>query len=208
MITSKRHHLFYRYFLSFMRWRMLRTFRKLTLYNQVELKPNHSVLLLCNHFSWWDGFFAAYLGHFIFHKKIFTMIQEENLQQQMWLRRLGSFSISRTSRDMFKSMQYAALQLNNPENLVNVFPQGSLESNHSTEIKVEKGISYLVKNIKGNCQIIFCTVLIDYFESFKPTAYFHLLDCGTNDNFDLGRLTKQINDFQRETLENQINISH
>ncbi len=208
MITSKRHRLFYQFFLPFMRWRMLRTFRKLTLYNQVELKPNHSVLLLCNHFSWWDGFFAAYLGHFIFHKKMFTMIQEENLQQQMWLRRLGSFSISRTSRDMFKSMQYAALQLNNPENLVNVFPQGSLESNHSTEIKVEKGISYLVKNIKGNCQIIFCTVLIDYFESFKPTAYFHLLDCGTNHDFNLERLTKQINDFHCKTLENQINVSH
>ncbi len=208
MITSKRHHLFYKCFLPFMHWRMLRSFQKLTLYNHIEIKPNHSILLLCNHFSWWDGFLAAYLQHFIFHKKIFTMMQEDHLQQRMWLRKLGSFSISRTSRDMLKSMQYAALQLDNPENAVTVFPQGALESNHSSEIRIEKGISYLVKNIKGNCQIVYAATFVDYFESFKPTAYFHLLDCGTNQDFTLERLTKQINGFHRQALKNQINISH
>ena len=139
---------------------------------------------------------------------MFTMMQEDHLQRRMWLRRLGSFSISRTSRDMLQSMQYAAEQLNQPESLVTVFPQGSLESNHSNEIKIEKGISYLVKNIKGDCQIIYCAVLIDYFESFKPTAYFHLLDCGTNHNFKLENLTQQINSFQQQALVNQINIAH
>lgn len=191
-----------------MRWRMLQSFKELQLYNQIELKPNHSVLLLCNHFSWWDGFLAAYLGHFIFKKTMFTMMQEDHLQQRMWLRRLGSFSISRTSKNMLQSMQYAAEQLNQPENLVTVFPQGSLESNHSNEIRVEKGISYLVKNIKGDCQIVYCTVLIDYFESFKPTAYFHLLDCGTNHNFNLENLTQQINSFQQKALVSQINVAH
>lgn len=208
MITSNRHQLFYKLFLPFMRWRMLRSFRALTLCNQIELKPNHSVLLLCNHFSWWDGFLAAYLGHFIFHKKMFTMMQEDHLQQRMWLRRLGSFSISRTSRDMLTSMQYAALQLSNPESAVTVFPQGSLESNHSNEIRIEKGISYLIKNIKGNCQIVYSAVFVDYFESFKPTAYYHLLDCGTNHDFNLESLTQQINDFHWQALKNQINVSH
>ncbi len=208
MITCKRHHLFYKWFLPFMRWRMLRSFQKLTLYNHIEIKPNHSILLLCNHFSWWDGFLAAYLQHFIFHKKIFTMMQEDHLQQRMWLRHLGSFSISRTSRDMLTSMKYAALQLDNPENAVTVFPQGALESNHSSEIRIEKGISYLVKNIKGNCQIVYAAAFVDYFESFKPTAYFHLLDCGTNQDFTLERLTKQINGFHQQALKNQVNISH
>jgi 1-acyl-sn-glycerol-3-phosphate acyltransferase len=191
-----------------MRWRLLKNFRALTLYNEIEIKPGHSVLLLCNHFSWWDGFLAAYLGHFIFHKKIYLMIQEDQLQQRMWLRRLGLFSISKTSRDMFNSMQYAALKLDEPENVIVTFPQGALESNHSKEINIEKGIGYLVKNIKGNCQIVYASVLIDYFESFKPTAYFHLLDCGTNHDFTLEKLTKQINNFHQQAIENQINVKH
>ncbi len=208
MITSKRHPLFYKYFLPFMRWQMLRSFKALNIYNQIELKPNHSVLLLCNHFSWWDGFMGAYLIHFIFCKKIFTMMQEDHLQKRMWLRKLGSFSISRTSRDMLTSMKYAALQLDHPNHAVTVFPQGALESNHNTEIRIEKGISYLIKNIKGNCQIVYCSVLVDYFESFKPTAYFHLLDCGTNKEFDLEKLSAKINAFHQQALKNQINVSH
>lgn len=191
-----------------MRWRLLRSFRSLTLYNQISINPQHSVLLLCNHFSWWDGFLTAYLIHFIFGKKNFTMIQEDQLQQRLWLRWLGSFSINRTSRDMFKSMQYAANQLDNSENAIAVFPQGSLQSNHCSEIKLEKGISYIIKNIKGDCQIIYVSVLIDYFESFKPTAYFHFLDAGTNHNFDFEKLSKEINDFQQQALKNQINVKH
>ncbi|RYE29373.1 MAG: glycerol acyltransferase [Sphingobacteriaceae bacterium] len=208
MISSNQHKLFYKTFLPFMRWRLLRSFKKLVLCNQIELKPNHSVLLLCNHFSWWDGFLSAYLVHFIFKKKIFTMIQEDQLQQRKWLTWLGSFSINRTSRDMFKSMQYAANQLDNPDNTVVVFPQGALESNHCQEIKLERGISYLIKNIKGDCQLIYASALIDYFESFKPTAYFHLLDCGTNHDFDFENLQQQINNFQLQALQNQINIKH
>lgn len=136
------------------------------------------------------------------------MIQEDQLQQQRWLRRLGSFSINRTSRDMLNSMQYAANQLDNFENAVVIFPQGSLQSNHCSEIKLERGISYLIKNIKGDCQIVYASVLIDYFESFKPTAYFHLMDGGTNHDFNFEKLTKQINDFQQMALQNQINVKH
>lgn len=136
------------------------------------------------------------------------MIQEDQLQQRMWLRRLGSFSVNRTSRDMFNSMQYAADQLNKPENAVVIFPQGSLQSNHCTEIRLEKGISYIIKNIKGDCQIVYVSVLIDYFESFKPTAYFHLMDGGTNHDFDFEKLAKQINDFQQQALKNQITVKH
>ena len=136
------------------------------------------------------------------------MIQEDQLQQRKWLARLGSFSINRTSRDMLVSMQYAANQLDDANNAVVVFPQGSLQSNHCREIKLERGISYLIKNIKGDCQLIYASVLIDYFESFKPTAYFHLLDCGTNHDFEFGKLQTQINNFQLKALQNQINIKH
>ncbi len=136
------------------------------------------------------------------------MIQEDQLQKQMWLRGLGSFSVNRTSRDMFTSMQYAANQLDRPENSVAIFPQGSLQSNHCSEIRLEKGISYIIKNIKGDCQIVYVSVLIDYFESFKPTAYFHLMDGGTNHDFNFEKLSGQINDFQQQALKNQINVKH
>lgn len=206
MITSNRHQLFCKLFLPFMRWRMSRGFKALKLCDEIELKPDYSVLLLCNHFSWWDGFLAGYISHFVLGKKVFTMIQEDHLRQRLWLRKLGCFSINQTSRDMLKSIQYAAVQLDNSENAVNLFPQGSLQSNHSFEIKIEKGVGHIVKSIKGNCQIVYCTILIDYFESFKPTAYFYLLDCGTNHNLDVRQLSEKINGFHQKALQTQGNV--
>jgi hypothetical protein len=43
------------------------------------------------------------------------------------------------SREMLESLAYSANLLNNPENLVTIFPQGELYSNHETYIHVEKG---------------------------------------------------------------------
>lgn len=208
MIPARRSPLFWKFFAPTMKWWMLRSFKKLTVYNDIEIKPNHSVLLFCNHFSWWDGFLGAYLAEYYLKKKYYIMMQEDHLEQRMILNYLGGFSINRQSREMIKSLQYMANLLSNPENAVAMFPQGALESNHADTIKVEPGIGRIIKNIKGDCQIVYSAVLVDYFESLKPTAYYHLLDCGTNHNFNLEELTKKVNDFHKQALQNQINVSH
>jgi len=130
------------------------------------------------------------------------------LQKRMLLNLFGGFSINRTSREMIKSLQYAANLLNDKQNLVVVFPQGSLISNHTTEIAVERGIELLVKNIKGPCQIVYSCALIDYFESLKPSVFFHLFDCGIAGELTLEELTKKINGFHQQALKDQINVEH
>jgi len=89
-----------------------------------------------------------------------------------------------------------------------VFPQGQLISNHTTEIVVEKGIERLIKNIKGPCQIVYSCALIDYFESLKPSVFFHLYDCGIAGEVSFNELTARINDFHQQALKDQINVAH
>lgn len=207
MIPARRVALFSNWFAIYMRYRMRKAF------NQLEVmpfttKPGHSVLLLCNHFSWWDGLWGNYLAYWHLNRKLYIMMQEDHLQKRMLLNLFGGFSINRSSREMIKSLQYAAGLLNNPQNLVVVFPQGELMSNHSTEIKVEKGIERLIKNIKGPCQIVYNCALIDYFESLKPSVYFHLFDCGIAGEVSFDELTKRINAFHQQALKNQVNVAH
>jgi 1-acyl-sn-glycerol-3-phosphate acyltransferase len=171
-------------------------------------KEGHSILLLCNHFSWWDGLWGNYLAYWHLNRKLYIMMQEDHLQKRMLLNLFGGFSINRTSREMIKSLQYAANLLNDKQNLVVVFPQGSLISNHTTEIAVERGIELLVKNIKGPCQIVYSCALIDYFESLKPSVFFHLFDCGIAGELTLEELTKKINGFHQQALKDQINVEH
>jgi 1-acyl-sn-glycerol-3-phosphate acyltransferase len=171
-------------------------------------KPGHSILLLANHFSWWDGLFGNYLNSSLLQKTGYIMMQEDHLRKRMFLNRIGAFSINKTSRDMIRSLNYAADLLSDSDNLVMVFPQGQLISNHTTEIVVEKGIERLIKNIKGPCQVIYSCALIDYFESLKPSAFIHLFDCGIAGEVPFDELVKNINAFHRQALQDQLDVEH
>jgi 1-acyl-sn-glycerol-3-phosphate acyltransferase len=207
MIPARRIKLFSNWFAIYMRYRMRRAFNRLVV-TPFTPKPGHSVLLLCNHFSWWDGLWGNYLAYWHLDRHLYIMMQEDHLQKRMLLNLFGGFSINRSSREMIKSLQYAAGLLNNPENLVVVFPQGELISNHTTEIKVEKGIERLIKNIKGPCQIVYNCALIDYFESLKPSVFFHLYDCGVAGEVPFDELITRINTFHQHALKAQIDVEH
>src|ERR1700748_3807161 len=136
MIPERSHKLIKRLFAPYLANRLGKAFTALK-HDQVEVMPGHSVLLLCNHFSWWDGFFAGHLSQTYLHRDFHIMMQEDHLQKRMFFNRVGGFSINRKSKEVVESLQYAAKLLENPDNLVTVFPQGALESNHIEEINLE-----------------------------------------------------------------------
>ena len=207
MIPHKRQpfiqHLFHRY----VNYRVRKAFNVMD-YKPIGIKPDHSILLLCNHFSWWDGFWAGWLTDQYLQRDFYIMMQEDQLESRRWLRLMGGFSINRKSKEVINSLNYAAELLNHPQNLVTVFPQGALVSNHSAEIHIERGIGHIVKKVRGDCQIIYYSAFVEYFESLKPSIYFHLLDCGTNHHFDFDRLSAQISEHHRQALKNQVNAKH
>ncbi|MCD8742550.1 lysophospholipid acyltransferase family protein [Mucilaginibacter roseus] len=207
MIPARRVSLFSNWFARYMRYRIHKAFNRVVVM-PFEPKPGHSVLLLCNHFSWWDGFFGNYLAYWHLKRKLYIMMQEDHLRKRMLFNLFGGFSIEKGSREMIKSLQYAAGLLNDPENLVVVFPQGELISNHATEIEIGNGIERLIKNIKGPCQIVYSCVLIDYFESLKPSAFIHLFDCGVAGELPFEQLVSNINACHKQALANQIHVDH
>ena len=207
MIPQRSNRLIKKLFAPYLAYRLRKAFKVLQ-HDEVKVLPGHSVLLLCNHFSWWDGFFAGHLTRTYLKRNFFIMMQENHLQKRMFFNRVGGFSINRKSKEVVESLQYAAKLLDNPDNLVTVFPQGALESNHIDEINIERGIDYIVKKIKGNCQIIYYSAFIEYFESLKPSVYFRFLDCGTNRDFDFEKLKAMINAHHKKALREQVNAEH
>jgi len=207
MIPARRNKVLSNMFAKYMRYRMHKAFNRIVI-TPFKPKPGHSVLLLCNHFSWWDGFFGNYLAYWTMERYLYIMMQHDHLEKRMLFNLFGGFSIERGNREMLKSLWYAADLLNDPENLVVVFPQGELISNHTTHISVEKGIERLIKHIKGPCQIVYCATLIDYFESLKPSAFIHLFDCGVAGEVPFDELVDNINNYHARALKDQINVEH
>ena len=180
--------------------------------NPIEIKPGHSYILLCNHFGFGDGFLGFYLawkvilkqGHM---KRLYIMSLKKQMQKNRWLRYCGSFSVEPGKKSIRESFAYAAEQLAEPGNLLLFFPQGNLESCHIRSIKFQEGIAEIIPLIKGNCQIIWTSNIIEYFEGISPSVYFNMLDCGTNHNFDFDALKQQVNQHHLQSIKQNIRFT-
>lgn len=196
---------------SLISWLVKRRFNKMII-SPVEIESNHSYLLMCNHFSFWDGFLAAYLskaaiGNQQDVKGIYVMVLKKQMQLNPFLKYFGCFSITPGKASVNESLAYAAEKLSTPGNIVIVYPQGNLESCHVRKIDMKDGINTIVPQIRGNCQLIWSSNLLEYFESLKPSINFHLLDCGTNHDFDFENLTDRINQHHQQAIQKQIRFT-
>ncbi|MET3978694.1 1-acyl-sn-glycerol-3-phosphate acyltransferase [Mucilaginibacter sp. UYP25] len=143
-------------------------------FNAVEVERGKSVLLLANHFSWWDGFLMYYINHKVFKKRFHVMVIEETVKEVSFFKYMGAFSVSKSSREMLASLDYAAQLLNDPENLVLIFPQGKLYSNFVDEVDFQKGLSKIMQQAAGKFLTIMAATFIENLQYRKPTANVYL----------------------------------
>ena len=170
----------------------------------IDLKPGHSYILMCNHFSFWDGFWAFYICNKVFMdkgmKKLYIMSLKKQMDKNKWLRHIGSFSIDPGKRSINETFDYAAEILSEPGNLLLFYPQGKLESMYTRYIKFDEGLYEIVPRIKGDCQLIWSSTTLEFFESVRPTLSSQMLDCGTNHDFNFDALKKMVNEFHVKAL--------
>jgi 1-acyl-sn-glycerol-3-phosphate acyltransferase len=144
------------------------------LFNRIELDSNKSVLLVANHFSFWDGLILYVLNDKLLQKKFHVMILEDTAKREGMLRYAGAFSVSKNSRDMLQSLTYAAEILNEPGNLLLMFPQGKLYSNFVNKVNFEQGLLKVMKKAEGKFQLLFAATFIQYFKHKKPSVTVYL----------------------------------
>src|SRR6187402_1867328 len=111
MIYPQNNRLIRCFFDKYIRWIIGRNFQDVH-FNTIELEQSKSVLLLANHFSWWDGFILYYLNAKLLKKNFHIMVLEETVQKVGFIKYMGAFSINKNSRDMVASLNYAAQLLN------------------------------------------------------------------------------------------------
>jgi len=191
----------------------MKRFVRKTEIKPVEIKPGHSYILMCNHFSFSDGFYAFFLCNKVLWgkdkmRRMYIMSLKKQMEKVWWLRYVGSFSIEPRKRSMKESFEYAAEVLSEPGNLLLYYPQGNLESNHISHIHFEHGLSQIVPMIKGKCQLIWCSNIIEFFEGIKPVVQFNMLDCGTNDDFDLDAVQKKVNEHHLACLNQNVRFTN
>ncbi|MGB0391078.1 MAG: lysophospholipid acyltransferase family protein [Salibacteraceae bacterium] len=150
-------------------------FRNIRFIGDNEFNNELPVLMISNHFSWWDGFFQIRLNDKIFKKKYHFMMLESELSKVRILRKIGATSIKKESRSAFESLQYLVEVIKRPGNLFLFFPEGEIKSLYTQNFEFEKGaLNYILKKANNEYNFVFNLNLIDYGAFRRPevTVYY------------------------------------
>ncbi len=172
MIKARHKPFFVQFFRFYTRMALKLKFKDVKLVGTYKTKEL-PVLIIANHFSWWDGFFVYYLNDKIFKKKYHVMMLEEQLKDRLFLNKAGAFSIRKNHRSFLESLNYANELLKEKDNLVLFFPQGVFQSIYRQPLDFERGVERILHR-GNNINVIFAANLIEYFSASKPgvTMYF------------------------------------
>ena len=143
-------------------------------FDPVDIDPNKSILLIANHFSYWDSLILYVVCYKLLKKKFYVMVQEGTTAPLHFLKYGGAFSVRKDSKGVIESLSYAAELLNAPHNLVLIFPQGKLYSNFVNDVHFEKGITRIMDQAKEKFQLVLAATFVQYLDRKKPTATVYL----------------------------------
>lgn len=174
MILKATHNpLLYGFFRLYTKLRINSSFHKVVIEGEVTDR-GIPVLVLANHFSWWDGFWVMYMNMKLFRRKFYFMMLEEQLRKRMFLNKTGGYSVRRGSRSIIESIQYTVDLLKDKNNMVLLFPQGRIVSNYRSSISFEKGILRVIGEVGVKAQVLFEANLVEFFSHARPTLYIYL----------------------------------
>ncbi len=134
-----------------------------------NLDNNKSVVVLPNHFSWWDGFLIDYINRKLFNRKFHILMLEEQLKRYWFFNYLGAFSINlNNAKSIINTINYFKELVKNNKNIIAFYPQGKIEPYQTKDITFKNGIVKFIKGVENNTQILPISFKFQYYEDKKP----------------------------------------
>ncbi|WP_299211287.1 1-acyl-sn-glycerol-3-phosphate acyltransferase [uncultured Aquimarina sp.] len=162
------------------------------------------ILMISNHFSFYDGFIQILLNFKIFKRRFNFMMLEKELSKNMLLTKIGASSINKGKRSSIASLDYAVEMLQDKKNLFLFFPQGRIKSIYIREFTFEKGLlSHILENTKNDFQLVYNINLINYGTKLRPDmfVYYETHTISTNTNAE--DVEREFNRFAKSCFTKQ-----
>jgi 1-acyl-sn-glycerol-3-phosphate acyltransferase len=171
-VSTKHNYFLYNFFKLYTLLKIKLNFSKVVISGTFNDK-NLPVILISNHISWWDGFWAMYLNMKIFHRLFFFMMLEEQLDKNSFFKLTGGYPVRKGTKNIIDSLNYTRELLSVKGNLVMIFPQGELSSMYREKFVFERGIERILAGITDEIHIVFMAALPDYFSKARPSLYLY-----------------------------------
>ncbi|PLX22819.1 MAG: glycerol acyltransferase [Salinivirgaceae bacterium] len=170
MIIKANHKRFYKWFYGLYAKRAISKYFNGIEVFLPEINPDKSLLVLANHHSWWDGFWAMRLNELYWKKEFYVMMLKSQLLKHKTFIGAGAFSIDPGSRSIIESINYTVELLSNNKNMVLLFPQGKIQSQQKNSIHFEQGVNRIIDELK-NTDVLLMNTFTDYFSNKKNTLF-------------------------------------
>lgn len=202
ILKAKHHPVIYPFFRMYTAFIIRRHFRYCRFHGEFSDRKL-PVLLVANHFSWWDGFLALFFDMKVLRRKFHFMMLEEQLRRFWFFNYSGGYSVKKRSRSIIETLQYTNELLTDSNNMVLIFPQGEIRSAYHRDFVFGKGIEKILKNQGNPIQIIFLVNLVDYFSARKPgISMYH--GSYTGQGTDTETIQQAYKDFYQECVASHI----
>jgi 1-acyl-sn-glycerol-3-phosphate acyltransferase len=194
MITARKSAWFERVFAVYNRNLIARRFEGLRVAGLEHLRgreANVPLVLYANHSSWWDGLVAFQLGRFC-RLEQYAMMEERQLREYPFHRRLGAFGVVRESaRDGARSIEYAGELLKNTSRALWIFPQGKTMANDARPLVLYTGAAHIIERA-GLADAAPVAIRYEFLDDYRPDAFVQVGERSrvvTDANFNAKRLT-------------------
>lgn len=173
MITARKSKSFERVFAAYNRNLIARRFEGLRVAGLKHLRErseNVPLVLYANHSSWWDGLVAFAIGSAsgLDH---FAMMEERQLIQYPFHRRLGAFGVVReNAREAARSIEYAARLLSETNRALWIFPQGATLRSDARPLKLFTGAARIIERLK-TADALPVAVRYEFLDEFRPEIF-------------------------------------
>jgi hypothetical protein len=161
MLPARPNRLIIAWFDRWCRAALRRHFHRLHVYPETpgawaDFDPAVPRVYVANHSSFWDGIVFNHLVRRHRPQPLYCMIDERQVREHPFFRRVGGFSVDRTSpRDGLRAVRYAAELLRaSPPPAIVVFPQGEIVPNDARPLAFESGVARLIEAAPAGTRVV------------------------------------------------------
>ena len=160
-------------FRPYLRSILRRSFHAVRLLGDAPHPPRElPLVIVANHGTWWDGFFIYLLNAHVLHRRLYTMMLEDQLRRYRFFRRLGAFGIEQGyPRSVRASLSYSADVLKDPSSCLCMFPQGAMHRLHDRPLGFKRGLANILSVHGSAVCILPVAIACEFLEERRPEAF-------------------------------------
>ena len=163
-----------------------RRFHRVWLRQEYDPCSQCKTIYFLNHNSWWDGLIPLLLNEFRFHQKARALMEDKQIQQYSFFRKIGAFSINRSDpRKAITSLRYAVQSMKRERASLFIYPEGTITP-AGTSPEFEGGLAWLHSKVAGlDVHFVPIAIHMQTIRHDKPELRAKYLDIGESSRMTL-----------------------